>query len=183
MADTSVLAQEAVQAVAPVASEQDKEDPPENSAFECNICYDLAQSPVVTIWMQVQSDCRVCPVCKAGIEQDKVIPIYGRGGDNTDPRQKAQSLGNKEEDKDGPVPRRPAGQRIAPVLRGGMSQRSGNVNLQPGLGILPTLFGMQQAPGQGGFAEPLTAEQQHQAFLSRLLLMLGSFVIMCLLLF
>lgn len=37
--------------------------------------------------------------------------------------------------------------------------------------------------GQGGFAEPLTAEQQHQAFLSRLLLMLGSFVIMCLLLF
>lgn len=22
--------------------------------------------------MQVQSDCRVCPVCKAGIEQDKV---------------------------------------------------------------------------------------------------------------
>lgn len=49
MADTSVLAQEAVQAVAPVASEQDKEDPPENSAFECNICYDLAQSPVVTM--------------------------------------------------------------------------------------------------------------------------------------
>lgn len=46
----------------------------------------------------------------------KVIPIYGRGGDNTDPRQKAQSLGNKEKDKDGPVPRRPAGQRIAPVL-------------------------------------------------------------------
>lgn len=46
----------------------------------------------------------------------QVIPIYGRGGDNTDPRQKAQSLGNKEEDEDGPVPRRPAGQRIAPVL-------------------------------------------------------------------
>lgn len=36
--------------------------------------------------------------------------------------------------------------------------------------------------GQGGYAEPLTPEQQHQAFLSRLLLMLGSFVIMCLLL-
>jgi hypothetical protein len=30
----------------------------------------------------------------------------------------------------------------------------------------------------GGYAEPLTPEQQHQAFLSRLLLMLGSFVIM-----
>ncbi len=30
--------------------------------------------------------------------------------------------------------------------------------------------------GNGGYAEPLTPEQQHQAFLSRLLLMLGSFV-------
>ncbi len=37
--------------------------------------------------------------------------------------------------------------------------------------------------GTNGYAEPLTPEQQHQAFLSRLLLMLGSFVIMCLLLF
>jgi E3 ubiquitin-protein ligase RNF5 len=37
-------------------------------------------------------------------------------------------------------------------------------------------------PGQG-YVEALTPEQQHQAFLSRLLLMLGSFVIMCLLLF
>ena len=32
--------------------------------------------------------------------------------------------------------------------------------------------------GNGGYAETLTPEQQHQAFLSRLLLMLGSFVIM-----
>ncbi len=49
MADASVSAQEAVQAHAQVASEKDKEDSPENSAFECNICYDLAQSPVVTM--------------------------------------------------------------------------------------------------------------------------------------
>lgn len=33
------------------------------------------------------------------------------------------------------------------VQRGSISQQSGNVNLQPGLGILPTLFGMQQTPG------------------------------------
>jgi len=66
----------------------------------------------------------------------------------------------------------------------------GNGNLQPGLGIIPTLFGLQHAPGatrahcsrlaslapappahaaacnhgagQGGFPEPLTPEQQHQ---------------------
>ena len=87
----------------------------ESSAFECNICYEIAQSPVVTLcghlycwpclyrcrlvlcwvhaqfsgpqryrptlsqcaarrWMQVQNHCRVCPVCKAGIEQDKAWP-------------------------------------------------------------------------------------------------------------
>jgi hypothetical protein len=45
----------------------------------------------------------------------QVIPIYGRGGDNTDPRQKVQALGEKEEDKDGPIPRRPPGQRVAPM--------------------------------------------------------------------
>jgi E3 ubiquitin-protein ligase RNF5 len=95
----------------------------ESSAFECNICYELAQSPVVTPcghlycwpclyrfvwlpmvapamsllwhpahessgvgrvcqesvtvcctcrWMQVQTQCQSCPVCKAGIVQEKV---------------------------------------------------------------------------------------------------------------
>jgi E3 ubiquitin-protein ligase RNF5 len=52
----------------------------------------------------------------------------------------------------------------------------------PQQGGLPGLFGFQLGPGQG-FVDALTPEQQHQAFLSRLLLMLGSFVIMCLLLF
>jgi E3 ubiquitin-protein ligase RNF5 len=37
--------------------------------------------------------------------------------------------------------------------------------------------------GGAMYGEPLSPEQQQQAFLSRLLLMLGSFVIMCLLLF
>ena len=43
----------------------------------------------------------------------QVIPIYGRGGDNSDPRQ--VSLPAKPEDQDGPVPNRPPGQRMAPV--------------------------------------------------------------------
>jgi hypothetical protein len=37
--------------------------------------------------------------------------------------------------------------------------------------------------GLGGSQEPLSPEQQQQAFLSRLMLMLGSFVTLCLLLF
>ena len=53
----------------------------------------------------------------------------------------------------------------------------------PPQGVFPSLFGFNLL-GPGSYqVEALTPEQQHQAFLSRLLLMLGSFVIMCLLLF
>lgn len=164
----------------------------DSSAFQCNICYELAREPVVTLcghlycwpcvyrWMQVQSTCRVCPVCKAGIDEDKVVPIYGRGAGSKDPREKTAN--SKEEPVD-TIPRRPAGQRPVPVQRNPVTSQTGNINTQPGIGIIPTLFGFQHGPGQGGYAEALTPEQQHQAFLSRLLLMLGSFVIMCLLLF
>lgn len=129
--------------------------------------------------MQVQSACRVCPVCKAGIDEDKVVPIYGRGARSADPRGKA---GKEPTDV---VPRRPPGQRPAPVQRAPVSIPEGAVRTTQGsgVGIIPTLFGFHHGPGQGGYTEPLTPEQQHQAFLSRLLLMLGSFVIMCLLLF
>jgi len=148
------------------------------SFFECNICLETASEAVVTLcghlycwpclyrWMQVQNYCRACPVCKAGIDIDKVIPIYGRGCE-LDPRQ-------LEAIKVQPVPPRPAGQRSQPV------QNPAAAASPPG--VLPSLFGFQLGPGQG-YVEALASEQQHQAFLSRLLLMLGSFVIMCLLLF
>lgn len=160
--------------------------------------------------MHVRNYCRACPVCKAGVDIDKarrrrrampaqlltrllcsvafdalrllcsprsladpaltprppqVIPIYGRGSDERiHPAVKAQ-----------PVPPRPAGQRPAAVMMASQHTASHQ-------GMLPALFGLQLGPGQA-FVEALTPEQQHQAFLSRLLLMLGSFVIMCLLLF
>lgn len=146
--------------------------------FECNICLELAKEPIVTLcghlfcwpclfrWIQVQSYTRACPVCKAGVEVDKVIPIYGRGSE-FDPRQEAKIVQ--------PVPPRPAGQRPSPTPAGAPTAAQQQ-------GVLPALFGFQLGPGQG-YVEALTPEQQHQAFLSRLLLMLGSFVIMCLLLF
>ena len=48
-----------------------------------------------------------------GCSPVQVIPIYGRGGDNSDPRQ--MSISAKPEDQDSPVPNRPPGQRMAPV--------------------------------------------------------------------
>ena len=42
---------------------------------------------------------QMCPVCKAGISRDKVVPLYGRGNsEQKDPRDK-------------PIPPRPRGQR------------------------------------------------------------------------
>lgn len=110
--------------------------------------------------MQVQNVCKVCPVCKAGIAEDKVrshplhstsffsgpcnggsqcctwhprlmkagklnsrkagctlhqvVPIYGRGGAQEDPRGK-QRAASKEHHQDSNVPRRPAGQRLVPT--------------------------------------------------------------------
>ena len=46
------------------------------------------------------------------------IPIYGRGGDNRDPRERTADAEQQQGGKDAPepvVPRRPAGQRQAPV--------------------------------------------------------------------
>ncbi|KAK6152666.1 hypothetical protein DH2020_012305 [Rehmannia glutinosa] len=84
--------------------------------FECNICFDIAQEPVITLcghlhcwpclykWLQFHSQSHECPVCKALIDEEKLIPLYGRGKTPTDPRSKPVE-GVVE------IPGRPAGQR------------------------------------------------------------------------
>lgn len=83
--------------------------------FECNICFDLAQDPIVTLcghlfcwpclykWLHIHSQSQECPVCKALIEEKKLVPLYGRGKTSTDPRSKSIPGDN--------IPNRPAGQR------------------------------------------------------------------------
>ncbi|XP_021754838.1 E3 ubiquitin-protein ligase RMA3-like [Chenopodium quinoa] len=66
-------------------------------SFDCNICFDLAHDPVVTLcghlycwacifkWLHVQSSSsqptqqKTCPVCKANISQTSLIPLYCHG--------------------------------------------------------------------------------------------------------
>ncbi|TPP56621.1 putative e3 ubiquitin ligase ixodes scapularis e3 ubiquitin ligase [Fasciola gigantica] len=82
-------------------------------SFECNICLDPAQDAVVSMcghlfcwpclhrWFETSETRQVCPVCKAAISRDNVIPLYGRGADHTkDPRNK--------------IPPRPSGRRVEP---------------------------------------------------------------------
>ncbi|KAJ1803069.1 hypothetical protein LPJ75_005983, partial [Coemansia sp. RSA 2598] len=82
-----------------------------NDEFSCNICFDTATDPVLTIcghlfcwsclvqWLERSA---TCPVCKAGCDKEKVIPVYGRGKEEKDPRLNTN------------IPNRPAGQRPPP---------------------------------------------------------------------
>ncbi|XP_953516.1 uncharacterized protein TA11060 [Theileria annulata] len=71
-----------------------------NSKFECNICFDDVKDPVVTrcghlfcwscllSWMNRRN--YQCPICQAGISRDNVIPLYGHGQNQSDPRDKPE---------------------------------------------------------------------------------------------
>ncbi|CAI9089410.1 OLC1v1023979C1 [Oldenlandia corymbosa var. corymbosa] len=70
-----------------------------SSGLDCNICLDLVRDPVVTFcghlycwpciykWLHFQSEPSEefkhhqpqCPVCKAELSEESVIPLYGRG--------------------------------------------------------------------------------------------------------
>lgn len=85
----------------------------DDSMFECNICLDTAKDAVVSMcghlfcwpclhqWLETRPTRKLCPVCKAAISKEKVIPLYGRGS-------------TKQEDPRNKVPPRPAGQRTEP---------------------------------------------------------------------
>ncbi|XP_062159834.1 uncharacterized protein LOC133867154 [Alnus glutinosa] len=140
--------------------------------FECNICFDLAQDPIVTLcghlfcwpclykWLNMHSQSRECPVCKALVEEEKLVPLYGRGKTSTDPRSKSIPGIN--------IPNRPAGQRpeTAPPpdpnhfphhgfgFMGGLgglggfapmaSARFGNFTFSAAFGgLIPSLFNLQ----------------------------------------
>ncbi|MBA0581732.1 hypothetical protein E1A91_D03G017900v1 [Gossypium mustelinum] len=134
--------------------------------FECNICFELAQDPIVTLcghlfcwpclyrWLHHHCHCHECPVCKALIQEEKLVPLYGRGKNHTDPRSKLYP--GME------IPNRPTGQRPATApppppeanpfgnygfgLMGGFvpmaTTRIGNFTMGFG-GLLPSLFNIQ----------------------------------------
>ncbi|XP_031482801.1 E3 ubiquitin-protein ligase RMA1-like [Nymphaea colorata] len=62
-----------------------------DAGFDCNICLEFAQEPVVTLcghlycwpciykWLHLQPSAQPCPVCKSAISTSALIPLYGRG--------------------------------------------------------------------------------------------------------
>ncbi|XP_069548479.1 E3 ubiquitin-protein ligase RNF185 isoform X2 [Brachyistius frenatus] len=101
----------------------DSERERDRATFECNICLDTARDAVISMcghlfcwpclhqWLETRPSRQQCPVCKAGISREKVIPLYGRGSSSQDdPRLK--------------TPPRPPGQRTEPESRGGTSTQA-----------------------------------------------------------
>ncbi|KAL9542215.1 hypothetical protein MBANPS3_008725 [Mucor bainieri] len=138
--------------------------------YECNICWScLAQ------WLNAQSRNPTCPVCKAGCGKDKVIPIYGRGKEEKDPR------------NDPSIPTRPAGQRPPPIRDpnrpatsffgqpfGNNAFNRGGLSISAGFGFFPLGVTFVSNIPNGSNAN---AQTPQGAFMSRLVMMLLSLLV------
>ncbi|KAK0599837.1 hypothetical protein LWI29_009086 [Acer saccharum] len=84
----------------------------DSSCFECNICLDSANDPVVTLcghlycwpciyeWLQVKTSSlnsdeqpQNCPVCKAKISVSSLVPLYGHGTSSSESKSKKPNSG------------------------------------------------------------------------------------------
>eukprot|EP00164_Ancoracysta_twista_P002923 GFYU01003892.1.p1 GENE.GFYU01003892.1~~GFYU01003892.1.p1 ORF type:complete len:234 (+),score=29.83 GFYU01003892.1:19-720(+) len=179
--------------------ESAKSDSDANQFFECNICLDNVDAPVLTVcghlfcwpciykWLQ---NSPTCPVCKAGVTKENLVPIYGRTDNpQSDPRKKVP------ED----IPHRPQGQRPEPVPNAQQQANAFAQGFAPAggpqigmfqfsagfgpFGFFPGLFGMQFVYPPNHDGQDMTPEQRQQAFLSRMLLTVGFMVLMALVFF
>ncbi|CAG9534534.1 unnamed protein product [Cercopithifilaria johnstoni] len=175
------------------SSKDDGKKDDDTARFDCNICLDVARDAVVSMcghlfcwpclhqWLDTRPNRQLCPVCKSAISRDKVIPLYGRGGNDTDPRDK--------------VPPRPRGQRTEmpqssfqgfPGFQWGGENGGGGVQFSMGIGVFPISFFASFF--NTGFGErrpeppaPGTRQAEEEQFLSNLFIYLGIFFVVWLL--
>lgn len=164
----------------------------DDAVFLCNVCLEPVKDrdPVVTqcghlycwpcLYRWLNTHHSTCPVCKAGVTQDNVIPIFIRGSVE-DPRSKTAQEN---------IPNRPLGHRpeaISDAVHNtpiNIGYNFGGISFSAGFGFFPSLFGLQfQSFAPAGNNAAQAEEDAQQAYLSRVLLILGISVIMCLLFF
>jgi len=129
----------------PDGGQSEDEEKKDDSMFVCNICLDIAKDAVVSMcghlycwpclntWLETRPTRQLCPVCKAAISKEKVIPLYGRNSEKQqDPRVK--------------IPPRPQAQRTEPDPAAGGFQGfqsfggDGGFHLSFGIGAFPFGF-------------------------------------------
>ncbi|CAA7406540.1 unnamed protein product [Spirodela intermedia] len=88
--------------------------------FECNICLDLAEEPVVTScghlfcwpclyqWLHLHCSHSECPVCKGEVIEATITPVYGRGNAGSKSQKGRKDVG----DSGLKIPPRPRGRRV-----------------------------------------------------------------------
>lgn len=172
------------------------------AAFICNVCLEITnKDPVVTqcghlycwpcLYRWLNTNHSTCPVCKASVTKENVIPLFIRGSEE-DPRKKSPATNNFG------VPSRPIGHRPEPQLN--FMQANGNLNnnsqygvvtFTAGFGFFPSLFGLQfqsfphvatPPPGTDPNRQ-LTDEEIQQKNLSKALIVLGGLVLLALIFF
>jgi hypothetical protein len=145
------------------------------------------------VFSVVAYDNNFSPVCKSVVSKEKLIPIYGRGKEQRDPRESTE------------LPQRPTGRRTEPTQQHfhhnhnndfpfaapfpGYQYQTDNFSFQ--FGLFPSLFGLtfnnnfphgntqqQQQPRQ-----PPTQDELNNLFMSRLLLIIGILLILSLISF
>ena len=148
-------------------SNQTQESPSADTTFECNVCFETAREPVITQcghlycwsclyrWMRLREESPQCPVCKSAISKTNIIPMYGRGLTESDPRNRVPSMNDD-------VPPRPQGRHEPPPSRNGVTLASqfgvhhsqfGTFPYYPNyeqfatssFGLFPGIFGRQMA--------------------------------------
>lgn len=131
--------------------------------FQCGHLYCW---PCLHCWLET-SHRQLCPVCKAAISKDKVVPLYGRNSERQqDPRSKNYSP-------------RPSAQRTEPDnsqnYQGFQTFGDGGFHLSFGIGAFPfgffaSSFNFNDLRGRQMPGQPGTAQFEEDQFLSKVFL-------------
>lgn len=145
-----------------------------SSSFQCRICLEDAKEPVVTQcghlycwgcmnkWLSQNHSTLQCPVCKAGIAREKLVPIYVKD-DSPDPR------------ADGaPRPRPPREQPQPNPEYSRFSNFAQSPQFTTGFGLFPGLFGFT-------FTTTMNHNDPRADTLSKIMLIIGMLILLSIL--
>eukprot|EP00922_Rhytidocystis_sp_ex-Travisia-forbesii_P031021 GHVS01045741.1.p1 GENE.GHVS01045741.1~~GHVS01045741.1.p1 ORF type:complete len:221 (-),score=39.11 GHVS01045741.1:295-957(-) len=156
------------------------------AAFDCNICFDDVSEPVVTrcghlfcwscLHAWLQRGVFECPVCKAGVTQQNIIPLYGRGAAEVDPR---KSIADPSSSPSAATPQRPRAERPQPPPP---RRPNGLFGGNPFLTFNVFPLGIGFTFPHDGQSRQLTEEEQRAQLVSLAFLVLGFVILFYLLL-
>jgi len=173
------------------SKDNDDSDSDKEKSFECNICLDVAKDAVITLcghlfcwpclhqWLETRPNRQSCPVCKAAISRDNVIPLYGRGTSNVDPRSKIPPR---------PTPTRTEQPESNRFTWGSGNDGTGSFHMSFGIGAFPfgffaSAFNWGQGLNAGpNFGNVNPQQMEEQEFLSKIFIWVALIFIVWLLL-